>query len=157
MTSRVPAVLRDAFGEVYANLEATLDEFEADRDHAHLFVSYPLKLALSVLVNRLKTVSGYRVRQRHWPEVERALWNDHFWSPFSAVISCGGAPLERVRRQLEVLASLCRRVAAGQLEIPSALARSPFPAGPTLAALCRPAAGTAASWSGGSRRWRGTR
>ncbi len=83
-----------------ANLEATLDEFETDWDHAHLSVSYLLKLALSVLVKRLKTVSSYRVRQRHWPEVERALWKDHFWSPSSAVVSCGGAPVERVRASI---------------------------------------------------------
>lgn len=100
MTGRVTTLLGEAFSEVCSNLGADLDEFETDRDHAHLLVSYPPKLALSVLVNRLKTISSYRVRQQHWPEIDRSLWGEHFWSPSYAVISCGGAPLEKVREYI---------------------------------------------------------
>jgi putative transposase len=101
MTDRVMVVLRDAFTEVCARHHATLDAFETDTDHAHLQVSYPPKLALSVLVMSLKTISSHRVRQRHWPEVARALRGAHFWSPSYAVVSCGATPLDIVRAYVE--------------------------------------------------------
>lgn len=66
-----------------------------------LHVSYPPEVALSKLVMSLKTISAYRIRQENWPEVTRAPWGDHFWSPSYAVVSCGGAPLEKVREHID--------------------------------------------------------
>lgn len=97
MTERVTDSLRSTFAEVCARHGATLDEFETDRDHAHLLVSYPPKISLSVLVMSLKTISSMRVREHHWPEITNALWGQHFWSPSYAVVSCGGAPLDTVK------------------------------------------------------------
>ena len=101
MTKRVAESLRGSFAEVCSRYEASLDAFETDRDHAHLLVSYPPKVALSKLVMSLKTISAYRIRQENWPEVARALWGDHFWSPSYAVVSCGGAPLEKVKEYID--------------------------------------------------------
>ena len=101
MTQRVTDDLRDSFTEVCSRYEATLDAFEVDRDHAHLLVSYPPKVSLSKLVMSMKTISALRVRRHDWAEVTRALWGDHFWSPSYAVISCGGAPLEKVKEYID--------------------------------------------------------
>ena len=49
----------------------------------------------------LKTISSMRVRANHWPEIEQALWGDHFWSPSYAVVSADGAPLDIVKRYIE--------------------------------------------------------
>ncbi len=40
-------------------------------------------------------------RPRICPEVERKLWGPHFWSPSYCAMSCGGAPLEIVKRYVE--------------------------------------------------------
>ncbi len=101
MTERVSAELEAAFAETCSHFGATVDAFETDDDHAHLLVSYPPKVALSRLVMSLKTNSARRVRSHRWPEVESALWGDHFWSPSYSVVSCGGAPLEVVKRYVE--------------------------------------------------------
>ena len=101
MTRRVTDDLRDSFAEVCSRYEATLDAFEVDRDHAHLLVSYPPKVALSKLVMSMKTIPALGVRQHNWSELTRALWGDHFWSPSYAVISCGGAPLEKVEEYID--------------------------------------------------------
>ena len=37
------------------------------------------------------------MRAHGWPEVAKALWDDHFWSPSYCVVSCAGAPLETVK------------------------------------------------------------
>lgn len=101
MTKRVSDDLRSSFEEVCGRYDATLDAFETDRDHAHLLVTYPPKVALSTLVMSLKTISSMRVRRHHWPEVAKALRGKHFWSPSYAVVSCGGAPLVTVKDYIE--------------------------------------------------------
>ena len=97
MTDRVTDLLRETFREVCDRYGATLDEFQTDRDHAHLLVTYPPKVALSTLVMSLKTISSMRVRAHQWPEITQALWGKHFWSPSYAVVSCGGAPLDTIK------------------------------------------------------------
>jgi len=101
MTDRVSADLRSSFEDVCGRFDVSLDSFEVDRDHAHLLVTYPPKVALSRLVMSLKTISSMRVRAHGWPEVTRALRGDHFWSPSYAVVSCGGAPLDIVKAYVE--------------------------------------------------------
>ncbi|MHB8294567.1 MAG: IS200/IS605 family transposase [Acidimicrobiales bacterium] len=101
MTNRVTAELRSSFEEVCSRYDATLDAFETDVDHAHLLITYPPKVALSTLVMSLKTISSHRVRQHQWPEVARALWGEHFWSPSYCVVSAGGAPLEVLKAYVE--------------------------------------------------------
>ena len=93
--------IKSALLEVCARFEAILNAFETDGDHAHLLVTYPPKVALSRLVMSMKTLSAMRVRAKKWPEVEDALWGNHFWSPSYAVVSCGGAPLETVKKYIE--------------------------------------------------------
>ena len=44
---------------------------------------------------------GSEARQPHIPEVERKLWGPHFWSPSYCAVSCGGAPLEIVKRYIQ--------------------------------------------------------
>ena len=46
--------LKTAFSTVCGAFEATLDEFNGERDHVHLRVQYPPKASISALVNSLK-------------------------------------------------------------------------------------------------------
>lgn len=73
--------IRSALLEVCGRFDTTLDAFGTDGDHAHLLVTYSPKVALSRLVMSMKTLSAMRVRAKKWPEVENALWGNHFWSP----------------------------------------------------------------------------
>jgi putative transposase len=101
MTERVTADLRASFFEVAGRYGVEIEAFESDNDHAHLLVSYPPKVQLSTLVMSLKTISSMRVRAHKWPEVTKALWGDHFWSPSYCVVSCGGAPLDVIKAYVE--------------------------------------------------------
>jgi putative transposase len=64
-------------------------------------VGYPPKVALSRLINSLKGVSARRLRAANFPEVRNKLWGEHFWSPSYCAVSCGGAPLETVKRYVQ--------------------------------------------------------
>ena len=49
--------LRTYFASVCADFDVELVEMDGERDHVHLLINYPPKLAVSNLVNSLKGVS----------------------------------------------------------------------------------------------------
>jgi putative transposase len=95
------AILRDAWLVVCKKLGAELRESNFEPDHVHLLITYPPRLALSVLVNSLKGVSARKLREANFPEIREKLWGDHFWSPSYCAVSCGGAPLEIIARYVQ--------------------------------------------------------
>jgi putative transposase len=101
ITERVFEVLRTSWETVCKDFECELREAGFEGDYVHLLVAYPPKVALSTLVNSLKGVSARMLRAAAFPEVERKLWGPHFWSPSYCAVSCGGAPLETVKRYVE--------------------------------------------------------
>jgi putative transposase len=101
ITERVFRVLRAAWEQVFTDFECELREKGWESDHVHLLIGYPPKVSLSKIVNSLKGVSARRVRAANLPEVRGKLWGDHFWSPSYCAVSCGGAPLEIVKRYIE--------------------------------------------------------
>lgn len=72
-----------------------------ERDHVHLLVHYPPKVAISRLVGSLKGVSARRLRQEFPGHIRKSLWGEHFWSPSYFAASCGGAPLAVIKEYIE--------------------------------------------------------
>ena len=99
---RVPhCYLQAIFLDVRRDLEATLKEFDGERDHVYLLITYPPKVAISRLVNRLKGVSSRLIRKQRYPSIERALWGGNLWSPSYFAGSAGGASLSIIRQYIE--------------------------------------------------------
>ncbi|MCC8988334.1 MAG: IS200/IS605 family transposase [Candidatus Contendobacter sp.] len=92
--------LKNALSTVCGAFEATLDEFNGERDHVHLLVQYPPKVSISALVNSLKGVSARRLRQDR-PDIARRYWRGGLWSASYFAASCGGAPIEVLRQYIE--------------------------------------------------------
>ncbi|MEV6332426.1 IS200/IS605 family transposase [Streptomyces sp. NPDC051909] len=86
---------------VCADFETELVEFNGERDHVHLLVHYPPKVALPRLVVSLKGVSARRLRQECPGHIQKYLWGAHFWSPSYFAASCGGAPLSIIKEYIE--------------------------------------------------------
>ena len=101
LTARVFHFLESTWRSICRDFGAELRECGYESDHVHLLVSYPPKVALSVLVNSLKGVSARRLRAERLPEVRAKLHGRHFWSPSYCAVSCGGAPLAVVKRYVE--------------------------------------------------------
>lgn len=93
--------LQNLFQETCLQMDGELLEFNGEDDHVHLMVSCPPKLALSALVSKLKGKSSYFLRQEYWEKIQNKLWGNHFWSPSYCAVSCGGAPLEIVKKYIE--------------------------------------------------------
>lgn len=97
----MPTRCEEIMRKVCEDFEAELKEFNGERDHVHLLVHYPPKVAVSKLVNSLKGVSARRIRQEFTGRINRAIMHGHLWSPSYFSASCGGAPLAIVRQYIE--------------------------------------------------------
>lgn len=89
------------FASVCTDFEAELMEFDGEHDHVHLLVNYPPKVAVSALVNLLKSVSSRMIRRKNYPLVRQKLWGGALWSPSYFAGSCGGAPISILRQYIE--------------------------------------------------------
>lgn len=92
--------LRDIFAKVCADFGAELKACDGEDDHVHLLVEYPPMVLLPTLVNSLKGVSSRLLRQQR-PDIVRRYWKNVLWSPSYFAASCGGAPLDIIRRYVE--------------------------------------------------------
>ena len=84
--------LQRIFAIVCTEFEAELIECDGEDDNVHLLVHYPPKLALSKLVNGLKSVSSRLLRETR-PKVTGRYYKGVLWSPSYVAASCGNAPL----------------------------------------------------------------
>ena len=92
--------LRVIFESVCRDFESTLVEMDGEDNHVHLLVNYPPKHSISTLVNSLKGVSSRLLRLER-PDMKRRYWKGVLWSPSYFAASCGGAPIEILRRYIE--------------------------------------------------------
>ena len=100
-TKAILSDLREIFQSVCKDFEAILIEFEGEKDHVHLLVNYPPKIAVTKLVNSLKGVSSRMIRKKHYPTITKCLWGNALWSPSYFSGSCGGAPISIIRQYIE--------------------------------------------------------
>ena len=92
--------LKEVFSKVCLDFESRLVEMDGEHDHVHLLVEYPPKVSVSKLVNSLKGVSSRMLRKNH-PEIVKRYSNGVLWSPSYFAGSCGGAPIEIVKKYIE--------------------------------------------------------
>jgi len=100
-TSNILNTLKLIFAETCKQMESELLEFGGEDDHVHLMVSSPPKLAIANLVGKLKGKSSYILRKEFWPHIKQKLWGNNLWSPSYCVVSCGGSPLDMVKKYIE--------------------------------------------------------
>lgn len=89
------------FRAVCEDFESELKEFNGEGDHVHLLINYPPKVSISKLVNSLKGVSSRFVRAKKFPALHKYIWMDSLWSGSYFAGSCGGAPLEVIKKYIE--------------------------------------------------------
>jgi putative transposase len=92
--------MRDIFADVCRDFDAELVEFDGERDHVHLLINYPPKVAVSKMVNSLKGVSSRLLRKTR-KELRACYWKGVLWSPSYFSGSCGGAPISIIRQYIE--------------------------------------------------------
>jgi len=93
--------LETIFAKVCNDFESELVEFDGEHDHVHLLVNYPPKVSVSKLVNSLKGASSQRIRKRGYPSIQQSLWGGSLWSRSYFAGSCGGAPIDVIKKYIE--------------------------------------------------------
>lgn len=76
-------------------------ELNGEADHVHLLVSLPPTVELSKFVNNLKTTSSRLLRRDFKDHLAKFYYKPVFWSRSYCVVSCGGAPLEVIKKYIE--------------------------------------------------------
>jgi len=92
--------LKSAFESACEKLECQLLEMDGETDHVHLLVSYPPKIAVSILVNNLKAVSSRMLRQQN-RSLKKQSSNGALWSRSYFACTAGGATIETLRAYVE--------------------------------------------------------
>lgn len=94
--------MREVFENICSINDSILEEFNGEANHIHLLVTYPPRIALSVLVNSLKGVSSRKLRQ-NFKVFQKEYWGEDvaLWSRSYFVASVGGAPLEILKEYIE--------------------------------------------------------
>jgi len=92
--------IREALMSAAEKLEIEILEMDGEADHVHILVAYPPKLAVSVLVNNLKSISSRRVRILN-TNLRKASNSGVLWSRSYFACSAGGATVETRKAYVE--------------------------------------------------------
>ena len=100
-TKQILDALKIIFASVCNDFEADLVEFDGEKYHVHLLITYPPKVSISRLVNSLKGVSSRLIRKKKYPSIRSQLWAATLWSPSYFIASCGSAPTSIINQYSE--------------------------------------------------------
>jgi putative transposase len=95
------ARLHELFAKIGSDFDAELIEMDGERDHVHLLMLYPPKVAISKLVNSVKGASSRVLRNERPDLAQRTYHKGVLWPPSYFAASCGGAPIRIIRRYIE--------------------------------------------------------
>ena len=95
-------LMKEVFEDICKINDSTLEEFNGESNHVHLLITYPPRIALSVLINSLKGVSSRKLRQK-FKVFQKEYWGEDvaLWSRSYFVASVGGATLDVLKEYIE--------------------------------------------------------
>ncbi|GET44505.1 IS200/IS605 family transposase [Microseira wollei] len=93
--------LHEVFLDLLGKWDCKLVEFNGEEDHIHLLFQYHPDVALSNLVNNLKSVSSRKLRQEFEKRVNQFYRKDVLWNGSYFVASCGGVTISTLRQYIE--------------------------------------------------------
>ena len=70
------------------------------KDHVHIYISYPPKLAVSEMVRLMKGRSSRKI-QKEFPQLGKRYWGKHFWAVGYAAFSSGHVSDEMIQEYLK--------------------------------------------------------
>ena len=100
-TKQILDALKIIFPSVCNDFEADLVEFDGEKYHVHLLITYPPKVSISRSVNSLKESIEPSYSKKKYPSILSLLWGDALWAPSYFAASCGGAPISIIKQYIE--------------------------------------------------------
>ena len=70
--------VKELFQDIAGHHGFEIEELEVDKDHVHVFLSFPPKYSIGQVVGLMKAVSAKEIREE-FPEIRKQLWGGEFW------------------------------------------------------------------------------
>lgn len=70
--------VEELFKEIAEHHGFEIEEMEIDKEHVHIFLSFPPRYSISRVVEIFKSVSSREIR-KEFSEVKKQLWGGEFW------------------------------------------------------------------------------
>jgi putative transposase len=95
-------VMKPVLVRVLTAHQSVLSEFNGEADHVHVLIDLHPDNNISDLVASMKSASSRVLRQQFKAEMDRVYWGKaKLWHDSKCIISCGGAPLEIVKKYIQ--------------------------------------------------------
>jgi len=78
LQSEIRKRVEELFKEIAEHHGFEIEEMEVDKEHVHIFLSFPPRYSISKVVETLKTISSKEIREE-FPRVKKELWGGEFW------------------------------------------------------------------------------
>lgn len=92
--------LKEIFEYIAPNYNITVEEWNHDQDHVHvLFKGHP-NTELTKFINAYKSASS-RLIKKEYPEIQKSLWKEMFWSRSFCLLTTGGVTIETIKQYIE--------------------------------------------------------
>lgn len=98
--------LKEMVEQVSNKMGCQLIEFNGESDHIHILLDFHPKNSIAAVVGSLKSSTARMLKKEFPVEVEKHYWGKvSFWSNSYYVASCGGAPIEVLKKYIQNQAS----------------------------------------------------
>ena len=101
ITAPILERLKLIFSELCEAQDCLVIEFNGEADHVHLLLDIAPNVSVSELVKILKSGASRVVRKEFADHLKKFYFKPVFWSSSYFVNSCGGAPLEAVKKYIQ--------------------------------------------------------
>ena len=102
LTDALLTELEEIFSSILQTRGGTLEQFNGEKDHCHLLVSYKPSISVSNLIANLKATSSKTLWRNHPEYLKTQYWSKRvLWSGSYFVSSCGGVTIEQLRKYVE--------------------------------------------------------
>jgi putative transposase len=93
--------LENIFTSILKTRQGELLQFNGEKDHVHLLVSYKPNISVSNLVANLKATSSKTLWRNHANYLNQKYHTRVLWTGSYFVASCGGVTIEKLRQYVE--------------------------------------------------------
>ncbi|BAY47297.1 transposase IS200-family protein [Scytonema sp. HK-05] len=94
--------LKEMVEQVSNKMDCQLIEFNGESDHVHILLDFHPRNSIAAVVGSLKSSTTRMLKKEFPEEVKKYYWGKvSFWSNSYYVSSCGGAPIEVLKKYIQ--------------------------------------------------------
>ncbi len=92
--------LKEIFLYIAPSYHITLEEWNHDIDHVHILFKGQPNTEISKFINAYKSASS-RLIKKEYPQIQKSLWKEMFWSQSFCLISTGGVTVDIIQQYIQ--------------------------------------------------------